>query len=178
MGNYEKLINRLSPTIRKISHRLNGHFTYFNDDDLCQEALIHLWALSQEGRLNDKTDSYILQGCYFHLKNYIRTSMDKACLTSLETPIDDDGTMLAEAVASRNSFESDQLEESTLYEVIQKGGLSEREIAIIEMFTEGFTAREIGKRFGISHVAVVKLRQKIRKKCQVLKKEFGNSYQN
>ena len=79
------MMRKLSPTLRRITHKLNGHFTFFDEDDLFQEALEHLWLAFQDGTLGDKTDSYVLQGCYFHLKNYIRKTMDKAKLTSLNT---------------------------------------------------------------------------------------------
>jgi len=177
-NDFEILIKRLSPTLRRISHRLNGHFTFFNDDDLCQEALAHLWVSSQEGSLNDKTDSYILQGCYFYLKNYIRTSMDRASFTSLEEPIDEDGTMLEELVASPDPSQADQLADKTLYEEVQKNGLTGREINIFNMCRDGLTMREIGERLGISHVAVIKLRKRIRIKCKGLEREIRSSYQN
>lgn len=177
-NDFENLIKRLSPTLRRISHRLNGHFTFFNDDDLCQEALTHLWVAHQEGVLSNKTDSYILQGCYFHLKNYIRTSMDRVTFASLETPIDDDGTMLEEIIASPDPSSAEQLENKMLYEEVQGNNLNERETGIINMCMEGLTTREIGKRLGISHVAVIKLRKKIRLKCERLKIEIKRSYQN
>ena len=124
---FEKIIKRLSPTLRRISHRLNGHFAYFNDDDLCQEALVHLWVLFQDGKLSDKTDSYILQGCYFHLKNYIRTSVDKINFTSMESPVDEEGTMLEEMIASSEPSSADQLEGRALREEVEKRSLNKRE---------------------------------------------------
>jgi len=177
-NNFERIITRLTPTLKRITHKLNGHFTFFNDDDLCQEALIHLWVLFQEGKLYDKTDSYILQGCYYHLKNYIRTSMDKVKTQSLESPIDNDGTTLEEVVAlEKQPYEEDFIDK-TLYEDVRKNGLDKRELAIVKMCMDGLTVREIGKNLGISHVAVVKLRKKIGEKCRKLGREIKRSYQN
>ncbi|MDP3791894.1 MAG: sigma-70 family RNA polymerase sigma factor [Candidatus Omnitrophota bacterium] len=176
--NFETLITRLTPTIRRISHRLNGHFTFFNDDDLYQEAVIHLWIKSGKGILDDKTDSYILQGCYFHLKNYIRTSMDKVKIQSIESPIDEDGTMLEEVLALNESSCEEQVEDKILYDEAYKNDLNDREIAIIKMSTDGLTVREMGEKLGISHVAVIKLRKKIRAKCEKLRCEIKRSYQN
>ena len=175
---FEILMNRLSPTIKRISHRLNGHFTFFNDDDLCQEALTHLWVMFRKGTLDDKTDSYILQGCYFHLKNYIRTSMDKVKFTSLEEPIDEDGTMLEEIIASSDPLPTDRVGDKTLYEEVRRSELDERELKIVDMSMEGLTVRQIGEKLGISHVAVIKLRKKIRVKCEKLRYEIRRSYQN
>ena len=69
---YPDLLKRLSPRLKGITHKLNGKFTFFNEEDLFQEAAVRLWQEFELGRLAGKTDSYILQGCYFHLKNYIR----------------------------------------------------------------------------------------------------------
>ncbi len=180
MNEFETLINRLTPTINRISHRLNGRFAFFNDDDLCQEALIHLWVLFQDGRLNDKTDSYILQGCYFHLKNYIRTAADKVNFTSFESPVDEDGTMLQDILASENDAWFDGLEDKTLHEAVEENGLNDREKKVLDLCLEGMTMREIGQKLGISHVAVIKLRKRIREKCKILEKEIKErrGYQN
>lgn len=175
---FEILINRLTPTLKRISHKLNGRFTFFNDDDLCQEALAHLWILFREGRLSDKTDSYILQGCYFYLKNYIRTAADRVNFTSFESPVDEDGTMLQDILSSENDAYFDALEDKTLNEAVERNGLNEGEKKVLDLCLEGFTLREIGQRLGISHVAVIKLRKKLRKKCKKLKEEIKRSYQN
>ena len=56
---FEALIAKLSPTLKRITCKLDGHFTFMDDQDLFQEALIHLWSDIQLGKLDDKTDSYI-----------------------------------------------------------------------------------------------------------------------
>ena len=177
-NDFDTLMNRLTPTIRRISHKLNGRFTFFNDDDLCQEALVHLWVAFRKGTLDDKTDSYILQGCYFHLKNHIRKTMDKARLTSFGESVDDDGTMLEEMIASNGPLPVDRAAEKTLYENVQNSQLDEREQKIVDMSLEGLTVRQIGKKLGISHVAVIKSRKKIRTKCNKLLYEIKRGYQN
>ena len=157
---------------------MNGHFTFFNDDDLCQEALVHLWMLFQGGELDNKTDSYILQGCYFHLKNYIRISMDRVNFSSLDSPIDEDGTMLGEVIASGGPLPMDQVEDKVLFEELRKSSLDKRELKIVDMSMEGMTVRQIGEKLGISHVAVIKLRKKIGAKCEKLRYELKMGYQN
>jgi len=169
---FEKLVKRLSPTIRGISHRMNGHFTFFNDDDLCQEALIHLWVMSGKGALDDKTDSYILQGCYFHLKNYIRTSVDKATLISMEKPVDEEGAMLKDMIVSQERPALNDVEERVLLKSMYQNGLSKREKEVLRLSLRGLTTREIGIKLEISHVAIVKIRKKIRCKCAILEKEL------
>ena len=173
---FEDILSRLSPTLRRITYRLNGHFSFFDDDDLFQEALEHLWLAFQDGRLEDKTDSYILQGCYFHLKNYLRKTMDKAALTSLNELIDEEDGTLEDVLTCRNEGLSNDMDRSLLVEAAKKNGLTARESEVLSLALDGLTVREIGSRLGISHVMVIKIKRKIQNKCQTMKNRSG--YQN
>ncbi len=175
---FEKLAKRLSPTIRRISHRMNGHFTFFGDEDLCQEALAHLWISFQDRKLENKTDSYVLQGCYYHLKNYIRTNTDKAKLISMESPIDGEGTMIKDMIASREEPAYNDAEENGFLESIDTYGLSEREKEVVNLSLKGLTTREIGFELKVSHVSIIKMKRKIRYKCAILEKYLRAGYQN
>jgi len=157
---------------------MNGHFTFFNDDDLCQEAYIHLWLSFQNGKLDEKTDSYILQGCYYHLKNHIRMSIDKMNAVSLESPVDEDGTLLKDLLASQDTTIIDGMEEKILLDFIEKDGLKDREKKVLDLSLAGLTTREIGAKLNISHVAVVKIRKRIKDKCGILEKDLRMGYQN
>ena len=166
---FEVLVKRISPTLKRITYKLNGHFFFFNEEDLFQEALLHLWQDFQKGKVQDKTDSYILQGCYFHLKNYIRCAKNKVKLISIETfqhneeePNTDEFLWLKDE-RCENYFED--LDSKLLCETIQNNGLTEKEKEILHFYSQGLTVRDIGKRLGVSHVRVVKLTQRIREKC-------------
>lgn len=172
---FESIIKKLSPTLRRITHKLNGHFTFFDEDDLFQEALEHLWVAFQQGRLEDKTDSYILQGCYFHLKNYLRKTMDKASLTSLNKLIDDDDSTLEDFLACEDNVSIYNLDSLSFIEAGKAKGLTDRELEILSLSIEEFTVREIGKRLGISHVMVLKLKDGIRGKWT---RDEKSGYQN
>ena len=174
-NNYEEMINKLSPTLHKITHRLNGRFTFFNEDDLYQEALIHLWISHQKGKLSDKTDSYILQGCYFYLKNHIRTVMDKASLDSLNELMDNCDLSLEDTLYDKGQDAVKIIDERLVREYAEDR-LDDRENEIISMAAEGMTVREIGKKLNISHVMVVKIRAGLKKKMAGLSYERG--YQN
>ena len=174
-GDYLK---RLSPTLRRIAHKLNGHFSFFDDDDLVQEALAHLWVSFQAGKMDDKTDSYILQGCYFHLKNYLRKTLDKAKLASLNQLIDDGDSTFEELLASEDTAAADNADCASLVEAARREGLTDREVEILTYSLEGLTVREIGKRLGISHVRVVKLKERIKAKASALKNICRGRYQN
>lgn len=167
---YEELVKKISPVLKRITYRLNGHFASFNHDDLYQEALIRLWDDFRAGKLSDKTDSYILQGCYFHLKNYIRKARAKYPVISLDAQLNEgqDNVLLEEMLlkAQRHCPSClDWLHDKLLAETIRNNGLTMREKEIVGFYAEGMTTRQIGSRLGISHVMVVKLTVRIREKC-------------
>jgi len=170
---FENIVSRISPVLRRITHRLNGHFAFFDDDDLFQEALIYLWLAFQNGILSDKTDSYILQGCYFHLKNYLRVTLDKAKLISLYQIIDEDDTALAEILPADNMSISNDIDDKLLAEEAELKGLTEQERRVLSFSMEGLTTREIGQRLGVSHVTVVKIKGKIRCKYGISKTKYA-----
>jgi RNA polymerase sigma factor (sigma-70 family) len=165
---FEVLLKKISSTLRRITYRLNGHFTFFNDEDLYQEALVHLWQDFCAGRLENKTDSYILQGCYFHLQNYIRKAKIWNIPVSLEAIINKEGVNLEESLFLKSEDAQsyyDDLNNRMLVDTIRNNGLTPREKNILSLYAEGLTTREIGKRIGVSHVRVVKLMGRIREKC-------------
>ncbi len=167
---FNELVKRISPKLRGITHRLNGRFTFFNDEDLYQEAVSHLWVDYQGGKLSDKTDSYILQGCYFHLKNHIRTVQDKASLVSIDTFASEEDRSLEEIICLEDPVSCfENAHNRMLIEDILNDGLTRREKEVFSLCLEGLTTREIGKILNISHVMVVKLRGRIKDKCQKFK---------
>jgi RNA polymerase sigma factor (sigma-70 family) len=171
---FDDLVKRITPILRKITHKLNklnGYDPVINEEDLFQEALIHLWVNFEADKLLDKTDSYILQGCYFHLRNYLRKNQNEADLLSLDNP--DNGDTLLNELSERQEilFLSDSassgspLQAKLLVEtLLQEDVLTKREKEVLSLYREGLTVREIGKRLGISHVRVIQLKNKIKNK--------------
>lgn len=165
---FEDLIKKLSPRLKRITYKMNGHFSFLNDEDLFQEALIHLWEDFKAGELDNKTDSYILQGCYFHLKNYLRKVNKKARLVSLDAIVNEDEPSLGEMLfiedkTARDYF--DDLNREILLEEFLNSELDWKERNVFLLHLEGLTTREIGRKIDASHVWVVKLMDKIRQKC-------------
>lgn len=153
---FEELVKKISPQLERITKKLNGYFTFFDEDDLFQEALIHLWFEFKKGKLYNKTNSYILQSCYFYLNNYIRKNKKNCNIYSLDIINDKDENTLTEI--------ENLLETKLLIEGIKNDGFTDREKRILLLSIEGFTVREIGKKLGISHVRVVKLKKRIKEK--------------
>ena len=170
--NFEELTKKISPKLNAITHKLNGRYTFFNEDDLYQEALLDLWMKFNRGELSDKTDSFILQGCFFFLKNYIRKTYKKIDINTvrLEDMIKDqegfdnntfENILLLEDKTDEEDFVNTKLLTDHLYQQ-----LSERERKILQFCLEGLTKREIGNKLGISHVMVIKIEKRIREKCK------------
>ncbi|MFA5099692.1 MAG: sigma-70 family RNA polymerase sigma factor [Candidatus Omnitrophota bacterium] len=170
MVSFEELIKRLSPKLKGIAYKVHWAGYYFNNDDLYQESLLHLWNEYNAGTLSDKTDSYILQGCYFHLKNYMRIALDKVRPMSLDCPAAPDHESRFDSLSLPGEGSTDayfaSLNARMLVEVIYNNGLSDKERKLLPLFAEGLSTREIGKRVGISHVRVIKMRREIEKKCR------------
>ena len=167
--NFEELHQKLSPTIKRIAYRLNGHYRSFNHDDLYQEATIHLWDNFLKGKLSDKTDSYILQGCYFHLKNYIRKVNERSNVVSINAVLSTDDNVTIEDILGESWSSPDcreDLHNKFLVQSIRNNGFNLKEKRLLTYFSQGLTTRDIGKRMGVSHVSVVKMMHKIRAKSQ------------
>jgi RNA polymerase sigma factor (sigma-70 family) len=166
---FEELRQKLSPTIKRIAYRLNGHYRSFNHDDLYQEATIHLWGNFLKGKLSDKTDSYILQGCYFHLKNYIRKVNERSNIISIDTALSANAEASVEDILGQYWACPDcrqDLHNKFLVQSIRNNGFNPKEKRLLDYFSRGLTTRDIGKRMGISHVSVVKMMRKVRAKSK------------
>ncbi|MDD5692313.1 MAG: sigma-70 family RNA polymerase sigma factor [Candidatus Omnitrophica bacterium] len=164
---FEELHRKLSPTIKRIAYRLNGRYRSFNHDDLYQEAVIHLWSNFLKGKLSDKTDSYILQGCYFYLRNYIRKVNERSGIVSIDAALSaEPGATMEDVLGEYWSCEDcrQELHNKFLAQSIRNNGFSLREKMLLEYCSLGLTARDIGKKLGVSHVTVLKMMKKIRRK--------------
>ncbi len=163
-NNFEDFFQEIRMPLRIMVRRLNGHHQELDDEDLFQEASIHLWQRFCNNELVDKNKSYILKSCYFNLKNYLRNKSFSYRLTSLEEPIDDSGTTLKDVLPCEKGLngDSDELEKSLLIEGIKKCGLTSREKEVLELFLQDLTTREIAKQLNVSHVRVVKLMASIK----------------
>ncbi len=53
---FDDVLKRISPKLKRITKKLDGYYSFIDDDDLFQEALIYLWNNFNAGKLIDKTD--------------------------------------------------------------------------------------------------------------------------
>jgi RNA polymerase sigma factor (sigma-70 family) len=162
---FEQMVSKVSPGLRNIARKLDGRYTTFTDDDLYQEAMVDLWLKHKAGATVDKTDSYLLQGCFFFLKNYIRKAYNSAdrVSSSLQEYVTEDLTR-EDLLEQKGGDFSVALENKVLLEQFWKL-LNSREKTVLSLMAEGRTSREIGRKIGLSHVMVLKIKNRIQEKC-------------
>ncbi|MFQ5866525.1 MAG: sigma-70 family RNA polymerase sigma factor [bacterium] len=172
--NFERSLEGLFPRLKGIAKRVNGHlrFThahqrwagFIDEDDLMQEMSLHLWKKWKQGELEGKTESYLLQSCWFHLQNYLRTVDDKGEIISFDEPIDSEETTLGEIIPDNSQHLPELINWKIIIEKMRTNGLTKREKEVFALCLEGYTLREIGKRLDISFVRVSKIQKHICKK--------------
>jgi RNA polymerase sigma factor (sigma-70 family) len=167
-----EIVNKIRYQLKAIIRKLNINYQYIDSDDLYQEALLYLWQQYNAGKLKDKNKSYILQGCYYYLKNHIRKCVKFKDTrtnnnyyyynkTTPEKEIDKDNKL----DYLRANFYA--LDEFLYYDEFEKD-LSLKEKALLSLRLKGLSTREIGKELGISHTMVSKMRKKMMDKYKSL----------
>ena len=175
---FETISARLYPRLRAISRKVDRRYSFCDSDDFMQEALLYLWLLAEKGELEGKNDSYLLQGCYFFLKNYIR-KIGKGVNSrsvSMNEAIDEEGTVIGDVLTTSTYSGSEVTDSVEIFLMLEEAEtlFTDREKDVFYFRMEGFTTREIGDKLGISHVMVVKTGNKIKEKCHYLREElFG-----
>jgi RNA polymerase sigma factor (sigma-70 family) len=165
---FNGFLKRLSPKLKGIAFKLNRGLVSMDEQDLFQEAVVFLWEHFQKGDFSDKTESYILQGCYFYLQNFIRMSKDRINRVAIDDGAGDESIHEERVVlvdGNREDFLK-ALDTKLLVEIISNNGLTGREKSLLPLFAQGLTTREIGSRIGVSHVAIVKMKKTIGDKCR------------
>jgi len=163
---FEILYEKICPRLKKMARYYNGHRFFIDEDDLYQEMCMYLWDNYKEGMPTGINEPYVIKGCEFHLRNYIRKQREKASFTSLQEPIGDSGDTLQDVLPDRADPLDVLAERDISIDEIKNNGLSAMEKKVLVFLLEGHTAREAGKALGISHVMVLKYKQRIIKKCR------------
>lgn len=162
-----EVISGIKYQLKAIIHKLNIQYQYIDIDDLFQEALLYLWQQNENGKLNNKNDSYILQGCYYYLKNYIRKYV-QSNYKQIERDYHYNSLEKDQEVKENLKFQNRNPLNSTLDEYLYYNefnkDLSIKEKALLSLRMRGLTTREIGRELGISHTMVIKIRKKMQRK--------------
>ncbi|MDP1854199.1 MAG: sigma-70 family RNA polymerase sigma factor [Candidatus Omnitrophota bacterium] len=158
---FNELASQFNSGIKAIASKHRPQCGFIDAQDLAQEALLSLWLKWKAGSLKDKNKSYILKGCYFEMKNFLRKSLDAVTPVSLDVPIDEEGATLKEIIPDARLNDDHSIEVNFLIDAIRNDGLTTREKEVFEYFLLGLNTRQIGRKLGISHVRVVKIEKNI-----------------
>jgi RNA polymerase sigma factor (sigma-70 family) len=161
---FQILFRKVSPVLKQIARSYKTKETSFDGDDLYQEMCIHLWNNFKDGVPAGVNEAFIVRGCEFHILNYLRKKREKAVLLSLEKPVSEDGDILKDILPDTKEPLDRYIDRKITIQDIKNNGISKREKEIFSFLLEGYTVREVGDRLGISHVAVIKSKQRIIKK--------------
>ncbi|OIP38755.1 hypothetical protein AUJ95_06375 [Candidatus Desantisbacteria bacterium CG2_30_40_21] len=158
---FGELVKRFSPYLKRLSNKVIIPSRAIGQDDLYQEMLYHLWERWKQGEFEDKNDGYIRGSCYFHLKNYLRRYTEKVNLISLDEPFGEEGTTIKDIIPDHAAPFDVRVDDALFIQQMKAKELTRREKDVIELLAQGDTLRDIGKRLGISHVRVLKIRENI-----------------
>jgi RNA polymerase sigma factor (sigma-70 family) len=158
---FEKLYKRIEPRLKKIANFYGRRGYSFDKDDLYQEMMSHLWNKFKLGASEGFNDTYIIKGCEFHILNYMRKEKEKVYKVSMEMPINENGDTLGATLSDGAENIDSKVDKRMLVDYIMNNGFSSREKEVFRFLLEGYTVREAGKKLGISHVMVLKLKNKI-----------------
>src|SRR3989338_2893173 len=158
---FEELYERVSPRLKMIANFYNGRGISFDRDDLYQEMASHLWNNFKDGVPEGLNDTYIIKGCEFHILNYMRKEKEKVYRVSMEQPLNEKGDTLRETLSDNSERLDKRVDKKMLIDYIMNNGFSKREKEVFSLILQGYTVREAGRELGISHVMVVKLKNRL-----------------
>ncbi len=167
---FTETIEKLERKLRKIAGDVTGNKA--DQDDLLQEGWLYLW--KNREKLENKTISYVLRGCYFRFIDYFRqgSSIDSksrknVIVISLYYTSDEGQTPLVSIISSEAEDGKDVLIAKDLEEQI-RNGLNAKLKETYDLLLEGHTLGEMAKELNLTHEAV-RLRVK---KIRIIAKEY------
>jgi DNA-directed RNA polymerase specialized sigma24 family protein len=127
-------------------------------EDLLQEAMIHAWRVETEKP--DRTRSWYLQSCRFHLQHWLALgrSVDSLKRVTVDTCVLVDEDELHEYHTNGECFESVSFHDLVLTLSLR---LRPAENGVLQGLANGMRLREIARAIGLSYPTALKYRRKI-----------------
>jgi len=167
---FTETVEKLERKLREIAGDLTGNKA--DQDDLLQEGWLYLW--KNREKLENKTISYVLTGCYFRFIDYFRqgSSIDSksrknVTVISLYYISDEGQAPLVSTIPSRVQDVKDALIAKDLEKQI-RNQLNAKLKETYDLLLKGHTLGEIAKELNLTHEAV-RLRVK---KIRIVAKEY------
>ena len=79
----------------------------------------------------------------------------------MEQPLNEKGDTLRETLSDNSERLDKRVDKKMLIDYIMNNGFSKREKEVFSLILQGYTVREAGRELGISHVMVVKLKNRL-----------------
>lgn len=158
---FTALFKKISPRLYMIAryYERGGYST--DREDLLQEMYVYLWDKYNKGMPDSINEQYVVNGCRFHLMNFLKKENNKPAIISIDEPIDENEDTLKDILPDGGRLPGDCFDSNTLVEYVRKNGFSDKEKQVFFLLLDGHTTREAAEKMRISHVMVVKYRQKI-----------------
>ncbi|MFW6134130.1 MAG: sigma-70 family RNA polymerase sigma factor [Elusimicrobiota bacterium] len=157
---FQEYLEKIKPKIRAISYKAYNKRNYIDVEDIEQEICIHLWEKFKNGEIENNTESYILQGCWFFAKNYLRKN------NKTGYPANEESELNRLYNDNQISKEKNELTDIKIDLDYLKDYLTQQEKKVLYLTLEGYTLREIADMMEISFPRVSKVRKNIRKKSE------------
>lgn len=164
--NFRELYEKISPKLKRLARVRSAHCALLEEDDLYQEACLHLWNNFREGMPEGVNESYIVKSCEFHILNYLRKKRKRVNILTMDEPINEEGGTLGDLLADDKARGEEHIDRAITIDDIRNNGFSDREKQVFSLLIKGCTVREAGRALGISHVMVVRARKSIISKWQ------------
>lgn len=159
---FDTLFQKIEPAIRFMARKYwYGYRLNYGWEDLYQEICLYLWDKFKSGVPEGINKAYIIRGCEFFTLNYTRKLRDKVRVVSLEEPINDNGNTLKEVLPLPGGNGKESIDRVLAVKDITSRLVNERESQVVSCLSQGYTTRETGRRMGISHVGVIKIKKRI-----------------
>lgn len=162
---FTETVEKLEIKLRKIAGDVANNKA--DQDDLLQEGWLYLW--KNREKLENKTISYVLKGCYFRFIDYLRQgkavdskSRENVTVISLYYVSDEGQVPLVSSIPSRVEDVKDVLIAKDLEEQI-RARLTAKLKETYDLLLEGYTLGEIAKRLKLTHEAIRLRVKKIRR---------------
>ncbi len=162
---FTETVEKLKAKLRKIAGNVTNNRA--DQDDLLQEGWLYLW--KNREKLENKTISYLLTGCYFRFIDYLKQgrsidskSRENITVISLYYISDEGQAPLVSIIPSRVEDVKDALIAKDLEEQI-RNRLNTKLKETYDLLLEGHTLGGIAKRFNLTHEAIRLRVKKIRK---------------
>ena len=137
-------------------------------EDLYQEAIINLYDKFLKGECEGKNGTYLVNSCRFAVNNYIRkkrknnSKIKISLLGELGWEIDEE---IFDRIYVRYK-EPECNEDIYIDEIVNVAKLDLRETEVLKLLFSGYTSRQCGKNLGVSHVMILKIKNRISKKIE------------